>query len=96
MKKYATIKAKQQFGTIVSFKKSNIYGTVDAPETGDVTVDLNDAKLGVVSQMIHNDSTAPSYPANFELRGGGAYVTGQNNYISFEYFSPTKIIYTIL
>lgn len=96
MSKYATIKTKQQFGTVISFKKSGIYGTVEAPESDNITVDLNDAKLGVIIQIIHNSSITPTFPTSFELRGGGVYITDETNYINCQYINPTKVVYTIL
>lgn len=96
MKNSKFFRVKQQFGNVVSFKRDYVYGTVDAPVTGDLTVDLNDAGLCVTSQVLHNDAAMPNVPAICELRGGGSYVPSQNNILSFEYFSPTKIYFTIL
>lgn len=93
---YAKIESHQSYGTVLFFEQDSIYGTLVIPETGNINLNLAGAKRGVISTIIHNSATAPSFSAEFELRGGGVYQTGQINYISCMFVDATKIIYTIL
>ena len=83
-------------GTVISFSTDKVYGTLATPETGNITADITNAKLGVTNIIIHNSATAPTFGSQFKkLSGSGNYVTGVVNYIYCTYISTTEIIYSI-
>ena len=83
-------------GTLISFTTDKVYGTLATPETGNITADVTNAKLGVTNIIIHNSGTAPTFGSEFKkLSGSGNYVTGVVNYIYCTYISATEIIYSI-
>lgn len=83
-------------GTVISFTVDKVYGTLTTPETGNITADFTNAKLGVTNIIIHNSGTAPTFDSQFKkLSGSGNYVTGVVNYIYCTYISTTEIIYSI-
>lgn len=83
-------------GTVISFTTDKVYGTLTTPETGNITADVTNAKLGVTNIIIHNSGTAPTFGSQFKkLSGSGNYVTGVVNYIYCTYISTTEIIYSI-
>ena len=80
----------------MNFSTDRVYGTLATPETGNITADVTDAKLGVTNIIIHNSGTAPTFGSQFKkLSGSGNYVTGVVNYIYCMYISATEIIYSI-
>lgn len=86
----------QVTGTALLFDKDRNYGTVGAPEAGDITVSIVGARLGVTVIIIHNNGSAPSFDSKFKkLSGSGDYVTGQINYIVCQYINDTEIVYSI-
>lgn len=90
------IEATQSTGTVLVFDLDQVYGTTATPETGNITVNLTDAKLGVTNIVIHNNGVAPTFSAPFQiLSGSGTYVTGVLNYIYCTYLDDTHIIYAI-
>ena len=83
-------------GTAISFTIDKVYGTLTTPETGNITADVTNAKLGVTNIIIHNSGTAPTFGSEFKkLSGSGNYSTGVVNYIYCTYISTTEIIYSI-
>lgn len=83
-------------GTLISFTVDKVYGTLTTPETGNITADVTNAKLGVTNIIIHNSGTAPTFGSEFKkLSGSGNYVTGVVNYIYCTFISNTEIIYSI-
>jgi hypothetical protein len=83
-------------GTSVKCDVESIYGTIASPITGNITFDSTSATVGIVAQMIHNNSSAPTFDVNFrKLSGSGAYVNSTVNYIFMEYISSGEVIYTI-
>jgi len=83
-------------GTLISFTTDKVHGTLTTPETGNITADVTNAKLGVTNIIIHNSGTAPTFGSEFKkLSGSGNYVTGVVNYIYCTYISTTEIIYSI-
>ena len=94
--KYLPIKANSSTGTLISFTTDKVYGTLATPETGNITADVTNAKLGVTNIIIHNSATAPTFGSEFKkLSGSGNYTTGVVNYIYCTYISTTEIIYSI-
>ena len=83
-------------GTVISFSTDKVYGTLATPETGNITADVTNAKLGVTNIIIHNSGTVPTFGSQFKkLSGSGNYVTGVVNYIYCTLISTTEIIYSI-
>ena len=83
-------------GTEISFTNDRIYGSLASPETGNITANTTNAKLGVTNIIIHNSGTAPTFGSQFKkLSGSGNYATGVVNYIYCTYISATEIIYSI-
>lgn len=94
--RYLPIKANSSTGTLISFTTDKVYGTLATPETGNITADVTNAKLGVTNIIIHNSGTAPTFESAFKkLSGSGNYITGVVNYIYCTYISTTEIIYSI-
>lgn len=91
-----SIESPSTTGTLISFTTDKVYGTLTTPETGNITADVTNAKLGVTNIIIHNSGTAPTFDSKFKkLSGSGNYVTGVVNYIYCTYISTTEIIYSI-
>lgn len=91
-----SIESQTTTGTSISFAIDRVYGTLTTPETGNITADVTNAKLGVTNIVIHNSGTAPTFGSEFKkLSGSGNYVTGVANYIYCTYISATEIIYSI-
>ena len=91
-----SVESQSTTGTAISFTIDKVYGTLTTPETGNITADVTNAKLGVTNIIIHNSGTAPTFGSEFKkLSGSGNYVTGVVNYIYCTYISTTEIIYSI-
>jgi hypothetical protein len=69
----------------VLFDKDYVIGNAGA-RTGNISYDFTGAKLMAVTRMIHNHSTAPTFPAQTVILSG-QYQLSVNNYI---YFILTK------
>jgi hypothetical protein len=91
-----SIESPSTTGTLLSFTTDKVYGTLTIPETGNITADVTNAKLGVTNIIIHNSGIAPTFGSQFKkLSGSGNYATGVVNYIYCTYISATEIIYSI-
>ena len=91
-----SIESQSTTGTAISFTIDRVYGTLTTPETGNITADVTNAKLGVTNIVIHNSGTAPTFGSGFKkLSGSGNYVTGVVNYIYCTFITATEIIYSI-
>ena len=91
-----SIESPSTTGTVISFSTDKVYGTLATPETGNITADVTNAKLGVTNIIIHNSATIPTFGSQFKkLSGSGNYVTGVVNYIYCTFISATEIIYSI-
>lgn len=85
-------------GTLVdlTFVADSVQGTIASPLTGNITGNVTGAQLGVVTLVIHNHSSAPTFDSKYKkLSGSGSYVTGSINYIFCAYINATEIIYSI-
>lgn len=94
----AQINAEQSSGVVIEFQLDTVYGTLASPETATgITANVTGAELGVTCLLIHNNnSVAPTFSSEFKkLSGSGDYVTGQINYVFFNYITDTEIIYSI-
>ncbi len=85
----------QRTGTSIAFDREANYGTIASPETGNITGDYTGAKIGVVQMIIHNNGTAPTIPATWQIKSG-FYKVSQVNYILVEWISSNIAIYVIL
>lgn len=91
-----SIESQSTTGTVISFSTDKVYGTLATPETGNVTADVTNAKLGVTNIIIHNSGTVPNFGSQFKkLSGSGNYVVGVVNYIYCTFITATEIIYSI-
>ena len=89
--------AVQRTGTSIAFDNEANYGTIATPETGNITGDYTNARIGVVQLIIHNHSVAPAIPATWVmLTGSQAYKINQLNRIYVEWSSSNIANYTIL
>lgn len=81
----------------VLFDKDYVIGNATA-RTGNVIFDFTGAKLMATTMMLHNHSSAPTFPAQ-AVRLGGGYILNQNNYIYFQLTRKTAsseiVLYTI-
>lgn len=84
----------QSSGTVISFTEEKVYGTIASPETGNITNSLTGALLGRCVLIIHNSSSAPTFPASWKKTGGN-YVTSTNNFIYAMYIDNNNIHYHI-
>lgn len=86
----------QSFGTTVTFERNQIYGTVDAPESGNIIIDDSTAELGVKVIIIHKDSTEPDYGSGSIVESGsGTYSTTSYNKIEYTYIRKGVITYNV-
>jgi hypothetical protein len=91
-----SIESPSTTGTVISFSTDRVYGTLASPETGNITANTTNAKLGVTNIIIHNSGTVPTFGSQFKkLSGSGNYVTGVVNYIYCTFITATEIIYSI-
>lgn len=92
----ADIAAATGTSVALTFTSDSVQGTIASPLTGNITGNITGAKLGVVTLVIHNHTTAPTFDSKYKkLSGSGSYVTGSINYIFCEYINDTEIIYSI-
>jgi hypothetical protein len=89
------IETLQRTGVSIAFDRQANYGTIASPETGNITGDYTGAKIGVVQLIIHNNGTAPTVPATWELKFG-FYKVSQVNYIQVTWISSNIAVYSIL
>lgn len=80
-------------GTAIAFDKFRSYG-VSSPETGNITLNSAGLLAGVTQLVIHNNSSEPTFGAEFKIISG-AYVTGEDNYIFCHAVSSSLILVTI-
>jgi len=87
----------QTTGVALSFVADSVYGTISSPETGNITFNTTNAKLGVTNIIIHNNTTtAPTFATNMKkLSGSSSYVINTINYIYITYINATEVIYSI-
>lgn len=83
-------------GTTISFDQDKIYGSISSPVSGNIGKNVTGAKLGVVVKMVHNQSTVPTFDSSFKKSNGSYdYAISVNNFITFEYWDNSNIIYSI-
>lgn len=88
-------KVVQRTGTSIAFDEPANYGTESSPETGNITGDYTNARIGVQQLLIHNSGTEPTVPGTWKKRYG-FYTVSTTNYIIIEWLSSNIAIYSIL
>lgn len=83
-------------GTTIHFSAATIFGTYSVPETGNITENLTNSKLGVVQKIYHNSSSSPSVPVTWVLLGGTTYQTNTLNIIYAEWSEGSRVEYWIV
>ena len=92
---YDEVEAQAASGSAVSFDKRYHYGNPASPVTGNITFNFTGAILGMRQLMVHNDSVAPTLPAEAQVLSG-TYSLGTDNYIEFIYYASGKVLVTYL
>ena len=80
-------------GTAIQFDRPRNYG-VSTPETGNITLNSTGLVAGNTQLVIHNNSGAPTFGAEFTVVSG-TYVTDEDNYIMLHAVSASLILVTI-
>jgi hypothetical protein len=80
-------------GTAIAFDVPRTYGYLIV-ETGNITLNSTGLKEGITQLIIHNHSTEPTFGAEFKIIGG-AYATGQDNYILLHAVKSSLVLVTI-
>jgi len=88
-------------GTIIAFTKPLVYNTPALPGTGNISNDLEGAKIGIRQKIYHTAGAggiAPTVPAGWVLMGG-EYLTDPDeailNVIFAEWVSESRVEYYI-
>jgi hypothetical protein len=85
----------QTTGTLISFDKRKIYNTATSPGTTPITIDVTDAKLGVIQKIYHNTSSWILPPATWVIIGEGVYIPNVLNIIYAEWCGNNRVEYWI-
>lgn len=82
-------------GTNITWTDARVYTNSGANLTGNITDSFSGTQyIGIVQKIYHEDSTPPTFPANWVLLGG-SYVTNETNIIYCEWFGSTRVEYWI-
>lgn len=81
-------------GTAIAFAVPQFYASAGTPATGNVTLVTTGLVPGMVQVLYHDDSSEPTFPAEF-ARLSGFYVTNTLNIIYMHAISATRIEYMI-
>lgn len=81
-------------GTAIAFAVPQFYASAETPATGNVTLVTTGLVAGMVQVLYHDDSSEPTFPAEFS-RLSGFYVTNTLNIIYMHAISATRIEYMI-
>lgn len=83
-------------GVAIVFTEDAIYGTIDTPETGNITASYTGAVPGTVVLILHQTGSEPTYPAQFtKMSGSGDYDTSKVNRIWCIYLDDNTVDYSI-
>lgn len=78
-------------GVAIQFDKPRTYGTIAAPESGNVTYNSSGAVVGMVQLLIHSlYNSTPTFGAQFILLG--SYTPSETNYIYMELLADGNIL----
>lgn len=89
-----TITPTSSTGTAVAFDTNRSYCTSASPCTGNITFNSSGAVVGQIATMVHNDSSEPTFGAEFIILSG-EYKSNENNYIMFFLRESGKVWVTI-
>lgn len=78
----------------VTFDILRILNNSSTPSTSNVTVDLTDARKGLIQKFYSNKSVEPTYPSGF-VKVSGNYTPSALNIIYFEWCGGTRVEYWI-
>jgi hypothetical protein len=90
----AEIAASPSSGTLITFTRDSVYGSIDTPETGNITSDTVGAQSMVTVLILHQAGSEPTYPANF-VHISGTYDPAKVNRILCTYIDDNTIDYSI-
>lgn len=82
-------------GTVMDFRAEAVWGSVDTPETDDITWSTLAAKPGIIQKMYHSYFDTPTFPAEWVLMGTSVYTENELNVIYAEYISASRVEYWI-
>lgn len=81
-------------GVAIQFDKPRTYGTIAAPESGNVTYNSSGAVVGMVQLLIHSlYNSTPTFGPQFVLLG--EYTLSETNYIYMELLADGNILTNI-
>ena len=83
-------------GVIIDFAIPKIFNLPSSVGTGNVTDNLTGALIGNVQKIYHEDTVAPTFPANWILIADGVYFPNELNIIYAEFVDGTRVEYTIV
>lgn len=89
-----TIAPTTSTGSAVAFDTNRSYCTSASPCTGNITFNSSGAVVGQFANMIHNDSSEPTFGSEFIILSG-AYEINEDNYIMFFLRESGKVWVTI-
>lgn len=81
-------------GTAIAFAVPQFYASAGSPATGNITLVTTGLVKGMVQVLYHNNSSEPTYPAQF-VRVSGFYIPNTLNIIYMHAISATRIEYMI-
>jgi len=87
---------KQGTGLTIHFSGKTIFNLPTSPESGNVSGDTTNAKLGMIQKIYHQSSVEPTFPVTWKLVGEGVYFTDELNIIYAEYVTDMWIEYWII
>lgn len=83
-------------GTLISFSNTFVYGDFYSGETGNITNNLDDARIGIVQKLYHEAGSTPTVPVGWVLIGSGTYDTAKLNIIYAEWIEGSRVEYWIV
>ena len=83
-------------GNQIDFSLPKIFNLPTSPGSGNITDDLDNAKIGIVQKIYHQKGTVPTFPAGWVLIGTGTYSTTLLNIIYAEWVTETRVEYWII
>lgn len=89
-------KATATTGAVISFAVPQVYNSPVSPTTSNITNNLTGAKIGIIQEIYHNHTVAPTFPAGWVIMGTGTYVTSTLNIIYAKWVSGTRVEYWIV
>lgn len=79
----------------ILFDERRIYGTHEAPISGEITTSYTGSNLGVIQKIYHLDSVEPVFPEDWVRVKECVYELNELNVIKAEYCGGSRVEYTI-